>query len=236
MHSNNTRKKILLIETATSICSVALAEENHILDLAESDLPNSHSAKLHTLIDTMLRKNDTSYGDLSAVALSLGPGSYTGLRIGTSAAKGFAYALDVPVIGVETPCILANAALKRHKNSYVLTMIDARRMEVYANIFDSRMNEIKACSADILSEDIYDEYLADKAEVFLVGDGAEKTRSLFKNKPNYFYDADIRLSASHIAEPAWKKYLEKDFLDTAYFEPFYLKSYIAVHSQVKGLR
>lgn len=236
MHSDYNRKKILLIETATSVCSVALAEESRVVDFLESDLPNSHSAKLHTMIDELLKRNNTAYGDLAAVALSLGPGSYTGLRIGTSSAKGLAYALDVPVIGVETPRILANAALTRHKGSFVLTMIDARRMEVYANIFDADMNEIKACSADILSENIYDEYLADKAEVVLVGDGAEKSRSLFGNKANYSYDADIRLSAIHMAKPAWEKYLAKDFLDTAYFEPFYLKSYIAVHSQVKGLR
>lgn len=236
MNAKKASNYILLIETATSICSVGLAEEDHVIAIRESDLPNSHSAKLNILIDDLLSSCGISYSDLSAVALSFGPGSYTGLRIGASTAKGLSYALDVPVIAVETPFILAKAALERHKDCFVITMIDARRMEVYANIFDQDMNVLKDCSADILTENYYDEFLKESDKVLLVGDGASKTKELFANKKNYFYDDSVRLSSHFMATLAWKKYINKEFVDTAYFEPYYLKDFIAVRSKVKGLR
>lgn len=229
-------KNILLIETATQICSVGLAYGDDIVAVKESDAPNSHSARLSVLIDRVLGENNLSYRDLSAVALSLGPGSYTGLRIGTSTAKGLAYALEVPVIGVETPKILAKAALESHAGCTVLTMIDARRMEVYGTIFDSDLREVRGCEADVLTADYYDKWLKEKTEVLLVGDGAAKTRELFAEKQNYFYDETICLSSRFMASLAWEKYLAEEFLDTAYFEPFYLKNFNAVRSQVKGLR
>lgn len=236
MNAKKASNYILLIETATSICSVGLAEEDHVIAIRESDLPNSHSAKLNILIDDLLSSCGIGYSDLSAVALSFGPGSYTGLRIGASTAKGLSYALDVPVIAVETPFILAKAALERHKDCFVITMIDARRMEVYANIFDQDMNVLKDCSADILTENYYDEFLKESDKVLLVGDGASKTKELFANKKNYFYDDSVRLSSHFMATLAWKKYINKEFVDTAYFEPYYLKDFIAVRSKVKGLR
>lgn len=236
MNAKKASNYILLIETATSICSVGLAEEDHVIAIRESDLPNSHSAKLNILIDDLLSSCGISYSDLSAVALSFGPGSYTGLRIGASTAKGLSYALDVPVIAVETPFILAKAALERHKDCFVITMIDARRMEVYANIFDQDMNVLKDCSADVLTENYYDEFLKESDKVLLVGDGAAKTKELFANKKNYFYDDSVRLSSHFMATLAWKKYINKEFVDTAYFEPYYLKDFIAVRSKVKGLR
>lgn len=227
---------ILLIETATSICSVGLAENGKIVSVMESETPNSHSAKLNILIDNLIKDYGIQYSDLSAVALSSGPGSYTGLRIGASTAKGLAYALEIPMISIDTPMVLANAALEKHKDCSVVTMIDARRMEVYANIFDSEFNVLKACSADVLFEDIYDEFLNGHDSVLLVGDGAEKTKDLFANKQNYFYDEQIKLSARFMASLAWEKYLKKEFVDTAYFEPFYLKDFVAVKSNVKGLK
>ncbi len=236
MNAKKASNYILLIETATSICSVGLAEEDHVIAIRESDLPNSHSAKLNILIDDLLSSCGISYSDLSAVALSFGPGSYTGLRIGASTAKGLSYALNVPVIAVETPFILAKAALERHKDCFVITMIDARRMEVYANIFDQDMNVLKDCSADVLTENYYDEFLKESDKVLLVGDGASKTKELFASKKNYFYDDSVRLSSRFMATLAWKKYINKEFVDTAYFEPYYLKDFIAVRSKVKGLR
>ncbi len=154
MNLNKESKYILLIETATSICSVGLAENGKIVSVMESETPNSHSAKLNILIDNLIKDYGIQYSDLSAIALSGGPGSYTGLRIGASTAKGLSYALEIPMISIDTPMVLANAALETHKDCFVLTMIDARRMEVYANIFNSDLKLLKACSADVLFEDI----------------------------------------------------------------------------------
>lgn len=227
---------MLLIETATSICSVALSLDNRVVAFKESDVPNSHSAMLNVLIDCLLKDNGVGYGDIVAVALSIGPGSYTGLRIGSSTAKGLAYALSVPVITIDTPDILAFAAHEKHNDCFVIAMIDARRMEVYAKIFDCDMNVVRGCSADVLCEDFYDEFFSENDKVLLVGDGAGKTKELFKNKSGFFYDDDIRLSSRYMARLAHEKFLKKDFADTAYFEPFYLKDFVAVHSKVKGLR
>lgn len=227
---------MLLIETATSICSVALSLDNRVVAFKESDVPNSHSAMLNVLIDCLLKDNGVSYGDIVAVALSIGPGSYTGLRIGSSTAKGLAYALSVPVITIDTPDILAFAAHEKHNDCFMIAMIDARRMEVYAKIFDCDMNVVRGCSADVLCEDFYDEFFSENDKVLLVGDGAGKTKELFKNKSGFFYDDDIRLSSRYMARLAHEKFLKKDFADTAYFEPFYLKDFVAVHSKVKGLR
>lgn len=227
---------MLLIETATSICSVALSLDNRVVAFKESDVPNSHSAMLNVLIDCLLKDNGVSYGDIVAVALSIGPGSYTGLRIGSSTAKGLAYALSVPVITIDTTDILAFAAHEKHNDCFVIAMIDARRMEVYAKIFDCDMNVVRGCSADVLCEDFYDEFFSENDKVLLVGDGAGKTKELFKNKSGFFYDDDIRLSSRYMARLAHEKFLKKDFADTAYFEPFYLKDFVAVHSKVKGLR
>lgn len=227
---------MLLIETATSICSVALSLDNRVVAFKESDVPNSHSAMLNVLIDCLLKDNGVSYGDIVAVALSIGPGSYTGLRIGSSTAKGLAYALSVPVITIDTPDILAFAAHEKRNDCFVIAMIDARRMEVYAKIFDCDMNVVRGCSADVLCEDFYDEFFSENDKVLLVGDGAGKTKELFKNKSVFSYDDDIRLSSRYMARLAHEKFLKKDFADTAYFEPFYLKDFVAVHSKVKGLR
>ena len=225
----------LLIETSGRMCSCALADGDTVVALEQAEEPNAHSAKLAVLVDTLFRTTGFKYPDLSFVALSIGPGSYTGLRIGASSVKGFAYALDIPVVAVPTPLILAKAAADRHPGSYVLTMIDARRMEVYSNIFDPALVTVKDCSADVLTEDIYDGYLSGCDSVVLVGDGASKTRVLFGNKPNYHYDDAVELSAGNMAVLAHEKFLKKEFEAVAYFEPFYLKSFVAVRSQVKGL-
>ena len=127
---------MLLIETATSICSVALSFGDELVAFKESNVPNSHSAMLNVLIDELLKENGVSYGDIVAVALSIGPGSYTGLRIGSSTAKGLAYALSVPVITIDTLDILAFAAHENHNGCFVIAKIDERRMEVYYKIFD----------------------------------------------------------------------------------------------------
>lgn len=224
---------ILLIETATERCSCALANEQGIVSYAESNEPNSHSAKLSLLIDGLFTQTQYSYSNLSAIAVSIGPGSYTGLRIGVSTAKGLAYALDIPVIALKTCEIFAAPVFEKNHNACCVAMIDARRMEVYASIFHNK-KEIKPCSADILEEGIYEEYLSDKENVIFVGNCLEKAKRVFELK-NYFFDLSVELSAKNMQGLAFEKYNKKEFVDVAYFEPFYLKSFEAAPSKVKGL-
>lgn len=222
-----------MIETATERCSCALANEQGIVSYSESNEPNSHSAKLSLLIDGLFTQTQYSYSDLSAIAVSIGPGSYTGLRIGASTAKGLAYALDIPVIALKTCEIFAAPVLEKNPNACCVSMIDARRMEVYASIFHNK-KEIKPCSADILEEGIYDSYLSDKKDVVLVGDCLEKTKKVFE-KNNFFFDFSVELTAKNMQSLAFEKYNKKEFVDVAYFEPFYLKNFEAAPSKVKGL-
>lgn len=224
---------ILLIETATERCSCALANEQGIVSYAESNEPNSHSAKLSLLIDGLFTQTQYSYSDLSAIAVSIGPGSYTGLRIGVSTAKGLAYALDIPVIALKTCEIFAAPVFEKNHDACCVAMIDARRMEVYASIFHNK-KEIKPCSADILEEVIYEEYLSDKENVIFVGNCLEKAKKVFELK-NYFFDLSVELSAKNMQGLAFEKYNKKEFVDVAYFEPFYLKNFEAAPSKVKGL-
>jgi tRNA threonylcarbamoyladenosine biosynthesis protein TsaB len=225
---------ILMIETAAAKCSCALANEQGLVSYVECNEPNSHSAKLSLLIEELFTQTQYSYSDLSAISVSIGPGSYTGLRIGVSTAKGLAYALDIPVIAVPTCEILYSAVYEKSPEAYCVSMIDARRMEVYATIYHDK-KEIKPCSADILEENIYDEYLLGKKCVILVGDCLEKTKKVFENK-NYFLDFSVELSAKYMRGLSFEKYNKKEFVDVAYFEPFYLKTFEAAPSKVKGLR
>lgn len=224
---------ILLIETATAKCSCALANEQGIVSYSESNEPNSHSAKLSLLIEDLFSQTSYNYSDLSAIAVSIGPGSYTGLRIGVSTAKGLAYALDIPVIALKTCEIFAAPVFEKNHNACCVAMIDARRMEVYASIFHNK-KEIKPCSADILEEGIYEEYLSDKENVIFVGNCLEKAKKVFELK-NYFFDLSVELSAKNMQGLAFEKYNKKEFVDVAYFEPFYLKNFEAAPSKVKGL-
>ena len=224
---------ILLIETATERCSCALANNQGIVSYAESNEPNSHSAKLSLLIDDLFSQNSYNYSDLSAIAVSIGPGSYTGLRIGVSTAKGLAYALDIPIITLPTCEVFAAPVLEKNPNACCVSMIDARRMEVYATIYYDK-KEIKPCSADILEEGIYDNYLSDKKSVIFVGNCLEKIKKIFE-KNNFFFDFSVELTAKNMRVLAFEKYNKKEFVDVAYFEPFYLKNFEAAPSKVKGL-
>ena len=225
---------ILSIDTATEICSVALSKENQILCKRISTQENSHSQVLATFIEEVFWEYGQSLRkDLNAVAVSKGPGSYTGLRIGISSAKGLAYALSIPIIAIDTLQILAYRALKKYPNSFYLPMIDAKRMEVYTALYDENIRIIKPISADIIEEDLYKPYHKDK-KIIVVGNGAEKCKNILNNNI-YLYDEGITLSAEYMAELALAKYINKDFENTAYFEPYYLKDFIAQKSVVKGL-
>ncbi|MDD2488164.1 MAG: tRNA (adenosine(37)-N6)-threonylcarbamoyltransferase complex dimerization subunit type 1 TsaB [Bacteroidales bacterium] len=226
---------ILLIETATQICSVALAKGNTILSKRLINISNAHSSQLSLLIEEVMKEASVSYSELSAIGVSKGPGSYTGLRIGVSTAKGFAYALNIPLISIETLKILQKGVQQKYNNKSTVAMIDARRMEVYCVIYNQNGEVIKDISADIIEKGIYDRYLTEDNEFVFVGDGAEKSLTCFSEKSNIILDSEIVLCSELMKDMAYEKYLNKDFEDVAYFEPYYLKNFVAAPSKVKGL-
>ena len=237
---------ILLIETATQICSVALAVDGEIVAERHSDEPNAHSSKLALFIDDLLNHSSTQAlkhsstqalkHSLSAVCVSSGPGSYTGLRIGVSSAKGIAYALGIPLLAVPTLQNMAMLYYAQHPDydGLVCPMIDARRMECYTAIF-SRQGMLRDTQADVIEEGIFDNWLNDNKVTF-IGDGAAKTRPILSTHPNALYDDTFQLSASGMFQEAQRKLEAGEKEDTAYFEPFYLKDFVAKKSVVHGLR
>ena len=229
--------KILLIETATQICSVALAADGTIAARRDSDIPNAHSTRLSVFIDELLKECSLTPLDLDAVCVSAGPGSYTGLRIGVSTAKGFCYALGIPLISVPTLRSMADLYYQHHPDyeGLVCPMIDARRMECYTMIVNSDRQILRDTSADVIEAGCFDEYL-DKSEVMFIGDGAEKTREILGVHSNARYDSNFRLSAEGMLKRAEAKLSNGQTEDVAYFEPFYLKDYVAKKSVVHGLR
>ena len=204
--------------------------------MKEASEKNSHSSVLSSLIDEMMIEGDVSYNQIDAVAVSSGPGSYTGLRIGVSTAKGLCYALDKPLIAVETLESMAAGAIEKHLdyNGLFCPMIDARRMEVYSQIFDKQMNVQKKVSADIIEQGSYSAYFNSESILFF-GDGAEKVQPFFDKEPKAFFDLDFSPSSQYMRHLAEQKYQQGDFEDVAYFEPFYLKDFIAGKPSVKGL-
>ena len=222
------------IETATDVCSVALTQGAEVLGVKESSDGNSHSKNLLPFIDQVLRESEKTNADLQGVVVSIGPGSYTGLRIGVSTAKGMAYSLGIPVITVSTLESIAQGAKQQAgDNCDIVPMIDARRMEVFAARYDSDMNLLDNVAAVIVDENAYSEFLREK-EVLFCGNGMPKCKELLSQFPNARF-ADFTLSAQYMLPAALKKWEAKDFADTAYFEPFYLKEYVAGKPNVKGL-
>lgn len=221
--------KFLHIETSTKVCSVALSENGKLIDLLEeSSDAYIHSEKLTVFINKISKKTNWKLNELSAVVVTSGPGSYTGLRIGVSTAKGLCYALSLPMIAVNTLESIACLAQNKHPNSNICAMIDARRMEVFSTLFDKDFNVIKALSADILNENTYEEYLP-----FVVcGDGATKTKDIWSNR-NVLIDETIVSSAAGQVEIAFEKFKNKEFEDVAYFEPKYLKDFVVTPSKKK---
>lgn len=212
---------ILNIETSTKNCSVSLAKDGKTVALKEIAEQNfTHSEKLHLFIDELIKKGGISYKDLSAVALSKGPGSYTGLRIGTSTAKGLCFALDIPLIAIDSLQILAQQV--NLNDGLVIPMIDARRMEVYIAIFDQNHNKISETAALIIDENSFSD-ISEKA--YFVGDGAEKCKTVLQQKNFIFLSEIIYPSANEMSELSYQKFQNEGFEDIAYFEPFYLKEF-----------
>ena len=228
---------ILLLETATQICSAAISDNGTIIAERHSEESNAHSSRLAVFIDELLGTvRNTGSSPLNAVCVSSGPGSYTGLRIGVSSAKGICYALDIPLLSVPTLQSMAALFYKQHPDyrGYVCPMIDARRMECYTAIF-SREGQVRDTAADVIEHGIFDKWL-DNDEVTFIGDGAEKTREILSTHPNARYDTQFRLSAEGLAETAEQKLKNGEIEDVAYFVPFYLKDFVAKKSVVHGLR
>jgi tRNA threonylcarbamoyladenosine biosynthesis protein TsaB len=215
---------LLHIETSTKNCSVAISRNSEILCLCEEYDDNyGHSEKLHQFVNWALEGAEISLKDLDGVCVSKGPGSYTGLRIGVSAAKGFCYGLNLPLISLNSLEILAQSQINQGYD-WIIPMIDARRMEVYTAVFDGSGNQISEIEAKILDETSFQDD-ADKKIVF-VGDGVEKSKSVL-NLPNATFIENIHPSGKFMVSLAEKKFEQKEFEDVAYFEPFYLKEFVA---------
>jgi tRNA threonylcarbamoyladenosine biosynthesis protein TsaB len=213
---------ILNIETATKNCSVSIAANGKTLVCKEiAELGYSHAEKLHLFIQDVIQEASISFSQLSAIAVSQGPGSYTGLRIGVSAAKGLSYALQIPLISVDT--LLALAYRVSENDGLIVPMIDARRMEVYSAIFDSNKQKIREVQAEIISEE---SFAAISDKIYFIGDSNEKVKSVLTKSNFVFLDAIQYPSAKEMSRISYQKYLEKDFEDVAYFEPYYLKDFL----------
>lgn len=215
---------ILCIETATTNCSVALVRDGNLLALKE-DYNNSysHAERLHNFIKQILEENKVTPEDLEAIAVSKGPGSYTGLRIGVSAAKGFCFSLDIPLIAVPTLTSLAHQ-VGQEEGDYIFPLLDARRMEVYTAGFDSEKQQIVETQARILDEKSFEEFL-EQGKVSFIGDGIAKFREICTHENACFIEGKLP-SAKEMAALAHEKFLEEEFEDVAYFEPYYLKDFL----------
>lgn len=221
---------ILNIETATKNCSVSLAKDGKIVAIKELNDGNySHAEKLHPFIQEILTKAKISATNINAIAVSKGPGSYTGLRIGVSAAKGLCFAIGKPLISVETLHSLATSLTI--KKGFIVPMLDARRMEVYASVYNKQHTQVRAIKAEVINESSFAEYLTTNT-VYFLGDGAEKCKNIINHKNAVFVD-DKFPSAKKMAILSYEKYLKNDIEDTAYFEPFYLKEFLVTPEKKK---
>ena len=219
---------ILNIETATKNCSVALAKDGKTLAIREIATQNfSHAEKLHVFIEELFLETNLKLQDLSAIAVSQGPGSYTGLRIGVSAAKGLCYALSVPLIAVDTLELLARKI--NIQSGIIIPMIDARRMEVFCSFFDSNFNKIRETKAEIIDENSYRDI---SETLHLIGDGAMKFKDVLTDAKFHYYPEIEFPSATEMAQVSFQKFQNKQFEDVAYFEPFYLKDFVMLTKKV----
>ena len=222
--------RILHIETATNVCSVALSEGEKLIALRESDEDKSHGALLTIFMDEVLKEGAFKATDMHAISVSKGPGSYTGLRIGTSTAKGLCYSLDIPLIGINTLEAMANSLAGFYKDHLLCPMIDARRMEVYYTIMDTSQNVIEPTQSMIVEEDSLSEILKNNLVVFF-GNGSTKCKPNFSKHSNAIFVDSIYPTAKSIGMLALDKFRSDDFEDLAYFEPFYLKEFLATKAK-----
>jgi tRNA threonylcarbamoyladenosine biosynthesis protein TsaB len=231
---------ILNIETSTQVCSVSIAVNGQTEALKESHTKNSHAELLTIFAQQLIGDLGYEFKDLDAVSISKGPGSYTGLRIGVSTAKGLCYSLDKPLIAITTLEAMASGMIQKTKNTNIANtvfcpMIDARRMEVYSALYSADLSMIRKIKAEIIDGDSFADELI-KQRIVFGGDGAAKCKEVLSNKSNAVFLDDFLPSSQYMSQLAERKFAEKDFEDLAYFEPFYLKDFIAGKPRVKGLR
>lgn len=232
---------ILSIETGTDICSVALANDGELMALRESDEGRDHAKKVALFVDELLRETGVQPSDLDAIAVGKGPGSYTGLRIGVSFAKGMCYALDIPLIAIGSLDALTEVACEDYDagildieeeewaKAKLCPLVDARRMEVYAEVFDNEGKALTDVVAEVVTEDSFKEWRKDKFVIF--GNGAKKCTELLSDA----IFVDIAPSARGIVRLAEESFKAQKFEDLAYFEPFYLKEFLVIPSKKKLL-
>lgn len=221
---------ILNIETATTNCSVSLSKEGETFILKE-DYGNgySHAERLHVYIEEVLEQANLSLKDIEAIAISKGPGSYTGLRIGVSTAKGLCFAADKPLVSISTLESLSHQV--KVEDGLIVPMLDARRMEVYSAVFDANHKQIRDVQAEVLDETSFADYLAN-GKVYFIGNGVEKTKTLISH-PNAIFIEGKLPSANEMSSLTFDKYKKDDIEDVAYFEPYYLKDFIAIKPKPK---
>ena len=220
---------ILLIETSTALCSVALAQDGKITSYRESSAPKAHASLTAVFIQEMLAEHSLTLADCDAICVSKGPGSYTGLRVGVSTAKGLCFGSGKPLLAVGTLDTLVAQADEIAGITYIIPMIDARRMEVYTAVFENGV-QITETSPMIIDETSFAEYL-EQGPCLFIGDGAGKCADVIKHPNAQFCQCWPKASA--MLEPAMAAYKEKRFEDVAYFEPFYLKEFVATVSKKK---
>lgn len=219
---------ILNIDTAVDVASICLAKDEAVLSIAKNESQKDHASWLHIAIKEIFEKNSLELKSVDAIAVTSGPGSYTGLRIGMATAKGICYALNKPLIGLNTLLVMANAAKNVHKDSFgenadlLCPMIDARRMEVFTAIYTKELQIVKEPAAMTLSETSFNEYLSDNSICFF-GNGSNKFRAIINHDKAIFND--LKADASSMISLAEKKFTGKEFIDLAYAEPLYLKEF-----------
>lgn len=223
---------VLHLETATEVCSVCVTQDGKVLALRETSEDKSHATRLAVFVQECLSEAGISIDDLDAVAVSKGPGSYTGLRIGVSLAKGICYGTGKPLIGVSTLKAMADLALEKYREDIpteeqvlLCPMIDARRMEVYSALYSVDLQEVRTIEAVVVDESSFLPYL-ESHKVLFFGNGAAKCTSVL-NHPNAWFATDFEISSKGMIRQAEQAFSEGHFEDSAYFEPFYLKDFIA---------
>ena len=227
-------ERIILIETSTALCSVALAEDGAVTAYRESSAPKAHASLTAVFVQEVLAERGVTLADCDAVCVSMGPGSYTGLRVGVSTAKGLCFGAGKPLLAVGTLDTLvaqaqSSSAEENDGYRYIVPMIDARRMEVYAAVFENG-KQITETAPAIIDENSYAEYL-EQGPVLFIGDGAGKCADVIKHPNAHFCQCHPK--ASSMLQPALEAYRMQDFKDVAYFEPFYLKEFVATVSKKK---
>ncbi|MGB3777513.1 MAG: tRNA (adenosine(37)-N6)-threonylcarbamoyltransferase complex dimerization subunit type 1 TsaB [Tunicatimonas sp.] len=225
---------ILSIETATLTCSVALHRDGVLLGLQEVHLEKSHSSLLHLLVDHLLDYAEVAREALSAVAVSMGPGSYTGLRIGAAAAKGWCFALDIPLIGIDTLAAMAHGVNRANPSgAWLCPMIDARRMEVFCRLENAEGNELLPTQALVVDQQAFQEQLS-QHEVWFFGDGSGKCAPVLNSSPNAHFLPGVQPSARWVGELAQAKFARQEFEDLAYSVPHYGKAFYTTQPRKKA--